>query len=269
MKKIKDPYKALKEYLEGKSELLFESSANTQIKQDKDTNANKNDNGTNQENITSQSTNSPTHNTTGGKATDSQQPIPQIQAIIRSTLPKKLNDKIKKSKFQVSHTEIISQYDILKFQKEDTHLQQMFVYLESGKLPTNEAIARRIYFQAQQIVQLDGILYIRRTSPSGRIQKSLNLLLLVPEKLRFAIIESTHSCLAHSALSTLYSTLAERFYWINMRNDCEKFIQNCELCQKSFSKREIYTRAPIIGSQFFLKISARYFGSLSSITGWT
>ncbi|PIK54034.1 hypothetical protein BSL78_09063 [Apostichopus japonicus] len=139
--------------------------------------------------------------------------------------------------------------NITELQRSCQDFAELINYMETGNLPANEQVAKRISIESNQYVLYNDVLYhlyqprTRKITPSDHTIKQL----AVPASLREDILLSFHDSTVgggHQGFDRTYNTIRMKYYWPRMYVDVEKYVQSCEPCQKA--KRAIHShKAPL------------------------
>ena len=111
-------------------------------------------------------------------------------------------------------------------QRQDPEFYPLFQYIEDGVLPEDERQARRMVLERPQFVVVDGVLHYESPDFPGVLR------LAVPQSLREALLEETHSkkFAGHFAECKVYTTLRKKYWWDRMRADVRKYCRACLVC---------------------------------------
>mgnify|MGYP000034807019 CR=1 FL=1 len=117
---------------------------------------------------------------------------------------------------------------------------------ESGSRPSWEAVSaassghKTLWSQWDQLAVRDGVLHRCWESDDG---KSMRWRLVLPEKLREAVLQELHGgrTSGHLGVKKTLAKVRVRYYWPGMTADVRSFIRRCELCgrRKSPVKRRV------------------------------
>jgi transposase InsO family protein len=132
--------------------------------------------------------------------------------------------------------------DIHKLQWEDSDLQPIIWWLESGfpppehELYLSSAATKALWLCRNQLQLLKGVLYYRWENRPGR-----KLCLVVPKTLREIVMQSCHDSkvAGHFGRDKTLHTLKRSFLWNNMARDCRIYVLSCAVCSmnKKASKK--------------------------------
>lgn len=131
--------------------------------------------------------------------------------------------------------------EIAKEQRDCPDFRDIIIYLDTGKLPTDEDRKNTVSAEANnQYVMRDGILYHLYTARYKK-GKDINfdkfiVQLAVPRTKRKAILEAYHDCQAgggHFGHKKTFQAIREKYYWPKMFDEIEKYVRTCEICQRS------------------------------------
>ena len=111
-------------------------------------------------------------------------------------------------------------------QREDPDLQPLVHFLESGELPADEKLAKRLVLRGPQFSLVDGVLYFI-DARLGHRQR-----LVVPKAYQQTLMAEIHSgaCSGHFAAKSLYATLSRLYWWDGMHSDVHHFCRQCLTC---------------------------------------
>jgi len=152
---------------------------------------------------------------------------------------------------EVDHTQentlqLAQTYDIARLQSECNDFKFIMDYLSTGNLPqTNDAAARKIIFEAERYVLLEGVLYhiqLPRTRRQADLQLSMYQL-AVPAVLRHIVLSHYHEGICHPAAEKMYLTIRTKFYWPGLFTDTYEWAKTCPACQKG--KDYLHLRDPL------------------------
>ena len=124
--------------------------------------------------------------------------------------------------------------DIGDSQRSDPFLSDVIKALEEGRVPTG--LSR----QADKLFLKDGILCRKYRSQLG-VEVSQ---LVVPRGLNSAILKQLHDRGGHLGVSKTLAKVKERYYWPGYEVDVEKWVRECQPCQRRNSPHAV-TRAPL------------------------
>ena len=160
---------------------------------------------------------------------------------------------------------------IYDFQRRDPDLWELIDYLESERLPPDNARAKRIllsedvYFLGEH----DLLYHLDLSEKRGR--KGRHAQLVLPPPLRYEVLVHAHDDLAggHLGVFKTYEKLRDRYYWKGMYKDVEHWVRSCQDC--STRKRPRNKRhaplLPIPVSGAFERIAVDILGPLP--TTWS
>ena len=88
-------------------------------------------------------------------------------------------------------------------------------FLEEGKLPLDDAVAKQITLTADKYGMIDGTLYhfYESRNPGVTEVKGVIKQLVVPRGRRAELIRHYHHHNGHPGLQRLYDNLKNRYYW--------------------------------------------------------
>ena len=123
--------------------------------------------------------------------------------------------------------------DIIALQHECPDFKDILCFLETQELPSNDILARKITFQADQFCLDNGILYhltdVRNKKPdtSNPVLKQLCL----PKCTRERFVQKHHDELAHPGFHKLYETIREKVWWPLLYTSLYEYVGTCSTCQ--------------------------------------
>ena len=128
--------------------------------------------------------------------------------------------------------------DLRALQMADRQCKPFIDYLESGCLPEEDKLARRLILESQDYLLQNGVLY-HLYYPRGQGHRSDRVVrqLVVPFSLRNDLLLSFHDSLigGHFATERTYQTVRLRCFWIGMYADILDYVKSCHACQKAKS----------------------------------
>ena len=105
-------------------------------------------------------------------------------------------------------------------QSNDQVLQEVKIALQQGT-----TLPRQFQGKRDKLVQKEGVLYYRQTHSSS-------LQMVVPHSLQRTVLEQIHEKGRHLGVHKTLAKLRERFYWPGHSAQVEKWVKECELCQR-------------------------------------
>ena len=107
--------------------------------------------------------------------------------------------------------------------------------METGQLPADDSLARKIILQSEQYVIDDGILYHLFSPRTKRLDQILPVVqqLCVPRVLREKLMVAYHDDQCHVGQERLYNTLKAKYYFPLMYTSVLAYVKARELCQKT------------------------------------
>lgn len=128
----------------------------------------------------------------------------------------------------------VSLEDIVKHQKLDPCYQEMVVYLETGALPLDPAMASMIIGRSARYRLREELLEFQsRKTEAWRTA--------IPGSLVQAVITEFHDppSAGHLGFKNTYKKCRQRTYWPGQKGDIKKFVASCQVCQRlKFSQRK-------------------------------
>ena len=134
--------------------------------------------------------------------------------------------------------------DLPTLQRQDTELEPLIKFLETGILPADNRIARVVATTASQYTMEEGILY--RVEPDGTLR------LIPPQDCRDSLFQQAHSGAfgAHLGDAKVFSELRRHYWWYGMRGDVSRWTRGCLVCvtrQAGSAVRAPLTPIPVAG----------------------
>ena len=141
--------------------------------------------------------------------------------------------------------DLISNHNIAEKQQRCLDCEPLLEYIKFGILPSDDAQARKIIFQAERYIVEDDILYHLELPRNKKLQQleTVRRQLVVPRELRELILKSYHDKYCHISGDKMYNTIRTKFFWINMYTDVFQWCKTCLECQSG--KAGAHTRAPL------------------------
>ena len=114
--------------------------------------------------------------------------------------------------------------DLAVLQSKDSELAPIINFIETGALPTEERLARKLTLSQSQYTVLDGILY--------KVEPDATLRIIPPRSLRNSLIDTAHGGRfgAHLGDTKVHSELKKHYWWGGMRKDIAQKIKACVTC---------------------------------------
>ena len=109
-------------------------------------------------------------------------------------------------------------------QRQDEELLSVIKYLETGLLPPDETVAKKIAMTTSQYTLEEGILY--HLAVDGTLR------LIAPTPQREILFNQTHSGAfgAHLSDCKVFSELGRHYWWCTMSSDITKWSRGCLVC---------------------------------------
>ena len=142
--------------------------------------------------------------------------------------------------------------DLAREQRKCHDFRDSIAYKQSGQVPQDPAIARRVVAESYNYEMENGILkhfYSKRCKKVPRDERLVKQI-AVPKSLRDDILRSYHDCIAgggHQGFERTYAALRNKYYWPSMYNDINQYVQTCEICQQT--KRAYHSKPPPLQPQ--------------------
>ena len=133
-----------------------------------------------------------------------------------------------------------SDWELAKLQKADKKLYLLRRFIEEGILPGGESNDKIIKLSRNVIIAEDGVMYI--TEKKG-LEEELRV--MVPESMTEEIIKAAHLTrfTGHGGVARTTSRIKNNYWWEGLTAQVQKFIINCETCQKAKARNPI--RSPM------------------------
>ena len=127
----------------------------------------------------------------------------------------------------------LTQYDIPALQRDDPFCRVMIDYLTVGSLPTDDAAARKLVFEAEHYVIEDDVLFRLRSPRKRRVGiDEVVKVVVVPKCLTPELLSYYHGNIGgHWKILKSYETVRSKYFWEGMYADIQKFIRTCPECQ--------------------------------------
>ena len=112
--------------------------------------------------------------------------------------------------------------DMSKLQRKDPKLHHIITLIESGKLPDDEKLVKKLVLEQDQYEIIDGILNHESPTNPGHWR------IVVPECLQLKVVEEAHSgrFAGHFAERRIYNTLKKAYWWKGMRSAVRKQVRS-------------------------------------------
>ena len=136
--------------------------------------------------------------------------------------------------------------NIKSLQRKSEDFKYIIDYLENGRLPDIECLAKTIPYTSSQYELVSGVLYhfYQPRSKNKQLQEVFCKQLALPQELRNDVLRSHHDLTAHLGLARVYADIRQKYYFPGMYETTEKYIKSCEKCQ--INKRDTnYRNAPL------------------------
>ena len=152
------------------------------------------------------------------------------------------------------------------FQRSDPDLWEIIDYLESERLPADNARAKRILLSADIYFLGDHDLLYHLDLSEKRSREERHAQLVLPSPLRYEVLVNAHDDLTGGNLGVFktYEKLRARYYWKGMYKDVEHWVRSCQDCstrKKPRNKRHA-PLLPIPVSGAFERIAVDILGPL-------
>ena len=110
-------------------------------------------------------------------------------------------------------------------QRQDQELAARILYMETGTLPDDNRVAKKLMLDTSNFTVLNGVLYF--IDPSSK-----NLRLAVPQLLRQTLLVESHAGAfsGHFAVRGLYKKLRRQYWWQHMYSDVYHHCRSCLTC---------------------------------------
>ena len=112
--------------------------------------------------------------------------------------------------------------------------KHIYDYLDSGRLPQNDDVARRTAFESNEYELHEGMLYHIYSPRTKRIERVYATIkqVCVPLKYREKVAFELHSMNGHPGFDRLYSLAKSRFFWPRMYTNLHDYVTSCMECQR-------------------------------------
>ena len=116
--------------------------------------------------------------------------------------------------------------DIKQEQRSDSDLLPLIECLETGKLPVDDQLSRKVVAESPKFDLIDGVLYFEY--PSSPHQWCI----VAPKHLRETLLEESHSgqFAGHLAEKKVYDRLCRYYWWKGIRSDVRHHCRGCLTC---------------------------------------
>nr|CAD2184404.1 unnamed protein product [Meloidogyne enterolobii] len=113
----------------------------------------------------------------------------------------------------------------------ESEFKGLYEFLEKRILPNDQNESQSIIARCQNVILNDGLLYF--------VDKEGELKLFVPREFRKELLEERHEgvCAGHQSGKKLFRQLNERYFWPNMRAECNTIALNCRICSHARKAR--------------------------------
>ena len=124
---------------------------------------------------------------------------------------------------------------LAKEQAIDPYFTHIHAYLKSDRLPQNARHAKQVLAKSQCFALFDDLLFW--VSGSAHKQQDIQILLCIPEKYIFTVIEYFHftRLKCHIRINKLYATIKSYFYIHNLYKYVYDYVASCMACQRTFA----------------------------------
>ena len=124
--------------------------------------------------------------------------------------------------------------NIKRKQRMDSELQPLIVYLESGKLPSSQKIARDVLLKHSDYALIDGMLFHSRSPKSRRARSLTHYQLVVPQDMISDILHLYHDSpvAAHGGIHDTLDKIKEHYFFTKMSSIISDYVRSCQHCQK-------------------------------------
>jgi len=146
----------------------------------------------------------------------------------------------------VGDLDLSQSYDVGVLQSQCPDFSALIEYIQNGVLPQhNDALSRKIIFQSERYVWMDGALW-HLALPRNKRQHQVDTMcrqLAVPRSLRPLVLTSYHENMCHIGPEKMYLTLRNKYVWPSLYVDVHQWTKSCLQCQQGKSLNKI--RAPL------------------------
>jgi len=126
----------------------------------------------------------------------------------------------------------LASYNLTDLQASCPDCRQIINYLCHGILPRDDAVARKIIFQAERYTMIDNILYHLDLPRQRKRRGSKNVTqkLVVPRNLRKLLLQFYHDKRSHTGPEKTYNTIRQKYYWVSIYSDVFEWCKTCSEC---------------------------------------
>ena len=116
--------------------------------------------------------------------------------------------------------------DMSSQQRDDPKLQAIIEYLDSGVLPADEKLAKRLVMECSRFTIQDGVLFYVDAARENSLR------IAVPVNSQRKLLEEIHggSLSGHFAPRSMYNILARQYWWEGMYGDVHHYCHACLTC---------------------------------------
>ena len=173
----------------------------------------------------------------------------QVQAVQTRAQKERMEPKTQPLKVPTPITDIVTAEDLRTEQRADPTLSQYYKLVEDGdpRIGKDGSVST---FLVQK-----GILYREYQSPPGSGSTTTQQVVL-PKKLRSQVLKVAHESLlgGHQGIKKTSDRVHMNFYWPGMQGDITRYVQSCDICQRTFPKGRVQKvplgNMPIIDTPF-------------------
>jgi hypothetical protein len=123
---------------------------------------------------------------------------------------------------------------IIQSQQNDPSLLPIISYLESGKLPEKQKLAREILLQHTDYEMFDGILYRSKIMKSKRSKATNPYQMVLSHDLLLKVVQVYHDSPmgGHGGIQDTIDKIREHFYYPKLATIVYDYVKSCDHCQK-------------------------------------
>ena len=167
---------------------------------------------------------------------------------------------------------ISDDYDIPTMQRQCPDFQDMFAYIESGELPSDDISARRLVIESEHYAIIDNILYHLHRPRTKHIDKVSPVIrqVCLPRTLRDEVTKAYHDNNGHIGFDKTYESIRGKYFWPRMYADLSEYVNSCVDCQQT--KRPVHSKKAPLKSlpveDVFARFHLDYLGPLPPSNGY-
>ena len=114
------------------------------------------------------------------------------------------------------------------------NLHDIYLYLAQNKLPSSNAVIRKVEMLEEKYILLDSLLFKIVSTQDKEMA-----VLAIPETCADSIIVLFHSSLftGHQGVIRIYLTISDKFFIPNLIHYLRLYIKGCHICQLTRNKK--------------------------------